>query len=124
MPQINTITPPPAAVAEPTEAERLAKQLVGDSDLALQRLITAVQAGFELLWGTKGNPKPKDEAQAIIDALGADVTSVFARHAALVQLLAADGLATFEPWEITPAYAITVVDGQIQLGDLVDAWTN
>lgn len=109
----------PATVVEPTDAERIASTLITDSDLALQRLVVAVQSGFELLWGTKENPKPKDEAQAALVALGADAASVFARHKTLVTMLVAQGLVTFEPWELVPAYVINA-DGS--LGDLVAEW--
>lgn len=120
MPEPQTIQTVQAA-AELTEAQKLAKQLVNDSDLALQRLVSALQAGFEALWGTKDNPKPKEECEAILAAMGGDVTSVFARHKALVTLLITDGLATFEPWETKPAY---VVNENGSLGDLAPEWTS
>ncbi len=108
-------------VAEPIDAERIASTLIADSDLALQRLVAAVQSGFESLWGTKDSPKPKAEAQAALVALGADAAKVFARHKALVTMLVSEGLATFEAWETTPAYVINE-DGT--LGDLTPEWTS
>ncbi len=53
----NNITPPPTETAEPTEAERFAKQVVSDADLALNRLANSIQTGFQLVWGTKEQPK-------------------------------------------------------------------
>ena len=119
MPTTNTIQPAPLAPAALTESERIAKQLLGDSDLALNRLASAVQTSFELLWGTKENPRSKEDAQASLVALGANVTPLFARHAAIVAFLATEGLVTFEDWEIVPAY---VVGEDFTLGDLSPEW--
>lgn len=116
----NNIVPPPAPHAEPTEAERIAKQIVSDSDLALNRLTNSVHRGFQLIWGTKEAPKPKREVQEIVTALGADLASVFARHAAVVGMLEASGMATFEPWEKVTAY---VIGDSGQLGDLAPEWS-
>ena len=115
----NTILAKPAPPAELTEGQRIAKQLLSDSDLVLNRLAVAVQSSFELLWGTKDNPKPKEEAQAAVTALGANVAPLFQRHAAIVAFLTTEGLATFEPWETVPAY---VVGADLQLGDLAPEW--
>ncbi len=115
----NNIITPAAPPAEPTEAERIAKQLVSDSDLTLNRLANSVQKGFELIWGTKDDPKPKDEAQEILTALGADTVSVFARHAAVIQMLETAGMASFEPWEKATAY---VVDETGTLGEMKPEW--
>ncbi len=116
----NNIIPAAPPQAEPTEAERIAKQLISDSDLALNRLANSVQTGFELVWGTKDDPKPKEESQEIIGALGADMASVFSRHAAVVEMLETAGMASFEPWETVPAYP---VDDQGQLGELAPEWS-
>ena len=115
----NNIIPAAAPQAEPTEAERMAKQIVSDSDLALNRLANSVQRGFELVWGTKENPKPKEEVQEIVTALGADLAPVFARHAAAVEMLETAGMATFEPWEKVAAYAI---DETGTLGEMKPEW--
>jgi len=115
----NNIIPAAAPQAEPTEAERVAKQLVSDSDLALNRLANSVQRGFELIWGTKENPKPKEEVQEIVMALGADLVPVFARHAAVVEMLETAGMASFEPWEKVTAY---VIDETGTLGDMKPEW--
>ena len=115
----NNIIPPAAAQEEPTEAERIARQLVSDSDLALNRLANSVQRGFELIWGTKDDPTPKEEAQAIATALGADLDPVFARHAAVVEMLEASEMATFEPWEKVTAY---IIDETGTLGDMAPEW--
>ncbi len=115
----NNIITPAAPPAEPTEAERIAKQLVSDSDLTLNRLANSVQKGFELIWGTKDAPKPKEEAQEILTALGADTASVFARHAAVVEMLETAGMASFEPWEKATAY---VVDETGTLGEMKPEW--
>lgn len=120
MPTTITILTPTAAPVEPTPAQQTAKQLLADSDLALNRLAVSVQRGFELLWGTKDDPRDIVEAQAAYDELGANAAPLFARHAAMVAFLATEGLATFEPWELTPAYAI---DANGILGDLSPAWT-
>ena len=92
MANTNNIIPAAAAQEEPTEAERIARQLVSDSDLALNRLANSVQSGFELIYGTKENPKPKEEVQEILTALGNDLALVFARHAAVVGMLEASGI--------------------------------
>jgi hypothetical protein len=115
----NNIIPAAPPQAEPTEAERIAKQLVSDSDLALNRLSNSVQTGFELVWGTKDDPKPKEEAQEIIAALGADMASVFSRHAAVVSMLETAGMASFEPWEKVTAY---VIDENLVLGEMKPEW--
>lgn len=115
----NTILAKPAPPAELTEGQRLAKQLISDSDLALNRLAGSVQSIFESLWGTKENPRPKAEAQAAVTALGENLPAVFSRHAATIAYLTAEGMATFEPWETVPAYP---VDDQGQLGDLAPEW--
>jgi hypothetical protein len=119
MPKAITITPAAPAPAELTSAERDAQRLIVDSDLALQRLAEAIKRGFETVWGTKAEPKTKEDAQATVTALGADVVPLFARHAALVAFLATEGLATFEPWETVPAYAVGT---DLQLGDLTPEW--
>jgi hypothetical protein len=116
----NNIIPPPAPQAEISESGRIARQLVADSDLALNRLANSVQRGFEVIWGTKDDPKPKEEAQEVVTALGADLASVFARHAAVVGMLEASGMATFEPWEKVTAY---VIGDNGQLGDLAPEWS-
>jgi hypothetical protein len=116
----NNIIPAAAPPAEPTEAERIAKQLVSDSDLALNRLANSVQSGFQLIWGTKENPKPKEEVQEIVTALGADLVPVFSRHAAVVEMLETAGMADFEPWEKVAAY---VIGDNGQLGDLAPEWS-
>ena len=113
MPKAITITPPAPAVAELTSAERDAQRLIVDSDLALQRLAESIKRGFETVWGTPENPRPKEDAQATVDALGDNRAELFSRHSAIVSLLATEGLATFEPWETVPAYP---VDDQGQLG--------
>jgi len=115
----NNIIPAAAPQAEPTEAERIARQLVSDSDLTLNRLANSVQRGFELIWGTKDDPKPKEEAQEIVTALGADLAPVFARHAAVVEMLETAGMASFEPWEKVTAYAI---DQNLVLGEMKPQW--
>ena len=115
----NNIIPPAAAQEEPTEAERIARQLVSDSDLTLNRLANSVQRGIELVWGTKENPKPKEEVQEIVTALGTDLASVFARHAAVVEMLEASEMATFEPWEKVTAY---IIDETGTLGDMTPEW--
>ena len=115
----NNIIPAAAPQAEPTEAERMAKQIVSDSDLALNRLANSVQRGFELIWGTKENPKPKQEAQDIVTALGADLAPAFARHAAVVEMLETAGMASFEPWEKATAY---VIDENLVLGEMKSEW--
>lgn len=120
MPKAITITPAAPAPAELTSSERDAQRLIVDSDLALMRLAESIKRGFETVWGTLDNPRSKDEAQAIVDALGEDRTGLFARHAAIVATLASEGLATFEPWEIVPAYPI---DESGQLGDLAPEWS-
>ena len=114
-----TLQDKPAAPVELTEDQRTAKQLLSDSDLALNRLAASVQSGFELLWGTKENPKSKEAAQAALTALGEDVTPLFTRHAAMVAFLATEGMATFEPWETVTAY---VVGEDGLLGDLAPEW--
>jgi len=116
----NNIIPAAAPQEEPTEAERIARQLVSDSDLTLNRLASSVQRGFELIWGTKEDPKPKEEAQEVVTGLGGDLASVFSRHAAVVQMLEASGMATFEPWEKVTAY---VIGDNGQLGDLAPEWS-
>jgi hypothetical protein len=115
----NNIIPAAPPQAEPTEAERVAKQLVSDSDLTLNRLANSVQSGFELIWGTKENPKPKEEAQDIVTALGADLAPVFARHAAVVEMLETAGMASFEPWEKVTAY---ILDETGTLGEMKPEW--
>ena len=120
MPEAITITPPAPAPAELTSAERDAARLVVDSDLALMRLTESIKRGFETVWGAPENPRSKEGAQAIINALGEDREVLFARHAAIVSMLASEGLATFELWEIVPAYPI---DDQGQLGDLAPEWS-
>ena len=117
----NNIIPAAAPQAEPTEAERMAKQVVSDSDLALNRLANSVQRGFELIWGTKENPKPKQEAQDIVTALGADLAPAFARHAAVVEMLETAGMATFEPCEKATAY---VIDENLVLGEMKPEWAS
>ena len=116
----NNIITPAAPQAEPTQAERIAKQIVADSDLALNRLANSVQRGFRLLWGTKDDPKPKEEVQEMLTALGNDLASVFARHAAVVGMLEASGMATFEPWEKVTA---CVIGDNGQIGDLAPEWS-
>ena len=114
-------------VTELTNDQKIAKQLVSDSDLLLKRIISGIDNGFILLWGNKDNPKTLEEAQAILDELDAsDEAEVFNRHAKLVEFLATNGWASFEPWELKPAYTYTVDgNGRIQLtGDLVDEWTD
>ncbi|MDF1852940.1 MAG: hypothetical protein P1U85_19030 [Verrucomicrobiales bacterium] len=120
MPKAITITPPAPAPAELTSAERDAQRLIVDSDLALQRLAESIKRGFETVWGALDNPRSKDEAQATVDALGDNRAELFARHAAIVAMLASEGLATFEPWETVPAYP---VDDQGQLGELAPEWS-
>ena len=120
MPKPITITPAAPAPAGLTSAERDAQRLIVDSDLALMRLAESIKRGFETVWGTPENPRSKEDAQAIINALGADREGLFARHAAIVAMLASEGLATFELWEIVPAYP---VDDQGQLGDLAPEWS-
>ena len=120
MPTAITITPAAPAPAELTSAEKDAQRLVVDSDLALMRLAESIKRGFETVWGTLDNPRSKEDAQATIDALGDDRTELFSRHAAIVAMLASQGLATFEPWETVPAYP---VDGQGQLGELAPEWS-
>ena len=115
----NNIIPQAAPQAEPTESERIAKQIVSDSDLTLNRLANSVQRGFEQVWGTKDDPKPKEEVQEILTALGTDLASVFARHAAVVGMLEASGMATFEPWEKVTAY---IIDETGTLGDMKPEW--
>ena len=115
----NNIVPAAAPQADPTPAERVAKQLVSDSDLTLNRLANSVQRGFELIWGTKDDPKSKEEAQDIVTALGSDLVSVFARHAAVVEMLETAGMASFEPWEKVTAYAI---DETGTLGEMKPEW--
>jgi hypothetical protein len=115
----NNIIPAAPPQAEPTEAERIAKQIVSDSDLTLNRLANSVQTGFELVWGTKENPKPKEESQKIIAALGADMAPVFSRHAAVVEMLETAGMASFEPWEKVTAY---VIDETGTLGEMKPEW--
>ena len=115
----NNIIPAAAPPAEPTEAERIAKQLVSDSDLALNRLANSVQSGFQLIWGTKENPKPKEEVQEIVTALGADLGPVFSRHAAVVEMLETASMADFEPWEKVTAY---VIDETGTLGEMKPEW--
>ena len=119
MPNTITIQTPPVAPTPLTDSQRVAKQLLSDSDLALNRLAAAVQSGFELLWGTKESPKPKEEVQDVLVALGEDAVPVFARHAAIVSFLETEGLATFEPWETVTAY---VVGEDGSLGDLAPEW--
>ena len=115
----NNIIPAAPAQAEPTAAEQIAKQLVSDSDLTLNRLANSVQRGFELIWGTKESPKPKEEAQETVTALGSDLVSVFARHAAVVEMLETAGMATFEPREKVTAYTI---DETGTLGEMKPEW--
>jgi len=115
----NNIIPAAAAQEEPTEAERIARQLVSDSDLTLNRLANSVQRGFELIWGTKENPKPKEEVQEIVTALGADLVPVFSRHAAVVEMLETASMADFEPWEKVTAY---VIDETGTLGEMKPEW--
>ena len=116
----NNIIPAAAPQADPTPAERVAKQLVSDSDLTLNRLANSVQRGFELTWGTKDSPKSKEEAQEVVTALGADLVSVFARHAAVVEMLETAGMASFEPWEKVAAY---VNDETGTLGEMKPEWS-
>tara|TARA_R110000822_G_scaffold38324_1_gene106362 strand:+ start:46 stop:432 length:387 start_codon:yes stop_codon:yes gene_type:complete len=120
MPKAITITPAAPAPVELTSAERDAQRLIVDSDLALMRLAESIKRGFETVWGTLENPRSKEDAQATVDALGDNRAELFARHAAIVALLATEGLATFEPWELTPAYA-TPATGTT-LGDLSPDW--
>lgn len=120
MPKAVTITPA-AAPVELTPAERDAQRLIVDSDLALMRLAESIKKGFETVWGTPANPRSKEDAQATVDALGDNRAELFARHAAIVTLLATEGLATFDSWELVPAYA-TPATGTT-LGDLSPNWT-
>ena len=122
MPKAITITPAAAAPVELTPAERDAQRLIVDSDLALMRLAESIKRGFETVWGTPENLRPKEDSQATVDALGANRAELFARHAAIVALLATEGLATFEPWELVPAYA-TPATGTA-LGDRSPEWTS
>ena len=117
----NNIIPPAAPQSQPPEAVRIAKQIISDSDLALNRLANSVQRGFQLVWGTKDDPKPKEEAQDIVTALGADLAPAFARHAAVVEMLETAGMATFEPWEKATAY---VIDENLVLGDMKSEWVS
>ena len=119
MPTAITITPAAPAAPELTTAERDAQRVIVDSDLALVRLANSIKRGFESVWGNLDNPRSKEDAQAIIDALGDGRSALFARHAAIVAMLATEGLATFELWEIVPAYPI---DDQGQLGELAPEW--
>lgn len=120
MPKPITLTLAAPAAPELTAAEQTAQRVVVDSDLALVRLANSIKRGFETVWGTLDNPRSKEDAQAIIDALGDDRSALFARHASIVAMLATGGLATFEPWEFVPAYP---VDDQGQLGELALEWT-
>jgi hypothetical protein len=120
MPTAITLTPPAPAAPELTTAERDAQRVVVDSDLALVRLADSISRGFQAVWGTLDNPRSKEDAQATVDALGDNLPAVFSRHAAIVALLANEGLATFEPWETVPAYP---VDDQGQLGELAPEWS-
>lgn len=120
MPTAITLTPPAPAKPELTTAERDAQRVVVDSDLALVRLADSIKKGFEVVWGNPETPRSKEDAQAIIDALGEDRAGLFARHAAIVAMLASGGLATFEPWELVPAYPI---DENGKLGDLDPEWS-
>ena len=119
MPKAITITTAAPVPLELTKAEQDAQRLVVDTDLALVRLADSIKRGFETVWGSPETLKPKEDAQAIVDALGDNRTELFARHAAIVTLLATEGLATFEPWETVPAYP---VDENGQLGDLAPEW--
>ena len=120
MPKAITITPAAPAPAELTSAERDAQRLIVDSDLALMRLAESIKKGFETVWGTPENPRSKEDAQATVDALGDNRAELFARHAAIVALLATEGLATFDPWELVPAYATPEVG--TDLGDHAPEW--
>jgi hypothetical protein len=115
----NSIIPETPPQPEPTEAERIANQIVSDSDLALNRLANSVQKGFQLVWGTKENPRSKEEAQEIVTALGANLAPAFARHAAVVEMLETANMASFEAWEKVTAYAI---DENLVLGDMKSEW--
>ncbi len=110
-----------------TAAEKLGNQLIGDSDLALHRLLNAVTVSFRALWGTQENPSEVTEAQAVLDALGpALVGTLFGRHAAMVAFLEDSGMATFEAWEKVPAYDYTVdgTTGALTLGTLNTEWAS
>jgi hypothetical protein len=120
MPKAITIIPAAPASVELTSAERDAHRLIVGSDLALMRLAESINRGFETVWGTPENPRSKEAAQAIIDALGDDRAELFSRHAAIVALLATEGLATFEAWETVPAYATPEVG--TDLGDPAPEW--
>lgn len=119
MPTINTLTPSPEAAPEPTAAELIAQQVVSDSDLALKRLANSVQRGFELVWGTKESPREKQDIQDTVNALGSELSPVFARHAAMIAALESSGMVTFEPWEKVTAYPIAE-DGT--LGEMNPEW--
>ncbi len=119
MPKAITITPAAPAPAELTSAERDAQRLIVDSDLALMRLAESIKKGFETVWGTPENPRSMEDAQATVHALGDNRAELFSRHAAIVALLATEGLATFEAWETVPAY---VVGEDGVLGDLAPEW--
>jgi hypothetical protein len=120
MPTAITLTPAAPAAPELTTAEQDAQRVVVDSDLALVRLAESIKRGFETVWGNPESPRSKEDAQAIVDALGEDRAGLFSRHAAIVAMLATEGLATFEPWELVPAYPI---DESGQLGDLAPEWS-
>tara|TARA_R110000868_G_scaffold357529_1_gene619045 strand:- start:50 stop:430 length:381 start_codon:yes stop_codon:yes gene_type:complete len=121
MPKANTIHPEKAAPPVLTSAEQNAERLIIDSDLALLRLAESIRTGFELLWGTRENPKSKEDVQAIVDALGDNRVELFTRHAAIVAALTTGDLATFEPWETVPAYATPTVG--TELGELAPEWS-
>lgn len=120
-PQTITQTTP---AAEETDAQRDARQVIGDADLALARFAGAIDTGFRFLWGTPESPRPREEVVAILNAMGAENwASVATRHAKVVTFLATEGFVAFEPWELTTSYEVTVEDGAITVGEtLRDEW--
>lgn len=121
--------PDPNAISDET---RQAHQSVGDFDLLLERLLAGVQASFSYMWGHKGNPRPRATQEngqvgiiELLNEVGAEkLAKMFSTHSKLVALLIAEGVASFEPWELTPPYAVTIDEqGNITVGeDLNEAW--
>jgi hypothetical protein len=114
----------PIAPVELTEAQELAKKVIGDGDLTLARFVSSLSIGYQHLWGTPESPTPRDKAVAALEVNPDEWAALFARHAAVMSFLTTEGLAQdIQPWEVATPYEVTFSEGSVTVGeDLNPAW--
>jgi hypothetical protein len=96
-----------------------AREVVQTEQRALASFTGACFSGFTRLWGHRGNPTPREEIVATLNALGASRwEDLAARHAGVMAFLITNELISdVEPWQLETPYPITVDGDTITVGE-------